>query len=126
MSDNVSVPSNRQPRRGSYPKLVVRMFAGCYQYRAIPKALATEEAMLAHALELSAEVNLRACLVLAADRTWYCEPDGSRYFSDQPPSGGTIVPANAMFVCKDGIVRQGSPRGPVVRRIGCDNEGGQK
>lgn len=126
MSDNVSVQTNRQPGRTAYPRPVVRMFGGCYQYREVPEALATEEAMIAHALELSAELNLRTSLVLAPDRAWYCEPDGSRSLSDQPPSGGTIAPPNAMFVCKDATVRHGSHRGPVVRRIGSDDEGRQE
>ena len=117
MSDNVSVQANRQPRRGSYPRLVVRMLAGCYQYRSVPEALATEDEMIAHALALSAQLNLRTCLVLGPDRAWYCEPDGSRSLSDQPPSGGMPVPEDATFVCKDGTTRQGSPRGPIVRRV---------
>ena len=126
MSDNVSVQTSRQPRRTTYPKIVVRMIAGCYQYREVPESLASEEEMIAHAVELSAELNLRTCLVLAPDKAWYCEPDGSHYVSDKPPSGGTIVPPEVMFVCKDGTVRQGSPRGPVVRRVGRDDKGRQE
>ena len=117
MTDPNSVRSDFDINRRGYPELVVRMLAGCFQYRTLPEDLSTEDDMIAHALTISSELNLRVCLVLGPRRAWYCEPDGSRSLSDQPPRGGMLVPEDATFVCEDGTVRTGSPRGPVVRRV---------
>lgn len=115
--------TDREPYHQRYPVLVVRMVAACYQYREVPKHLADEEEMISYALAVSSDLGLRACLVLGPQRAWYCEPDGSRQFSEQPPSGGSVVGGNVQFVCADGTVRKESPRGPIVRRVQAEEEG---
>ena len=115
--------TDREPNRQRYPVLVVRMVPGVYQYREVPKDLADEEEMISHALAVSSDLGLRACLVLGPQRAWYCEPDGSKCFSDEPPSGGSVVGADAQFVCADGTVRKESPRGPIVHRDRTEEEG---
>ena len=123
MSDQNSIRTDREPSRQGYPVLVVRMLAACYQYREVPRHLADEEEMISYALAVSSDLGLRACLVLGPQRAWYCEPDGSKSFSDKPPSGGSVVGADVQFVCDDGTVRKGSPRGPIVQRVRTDEEG---
>ena len=119
----VSVRTDREPYRQGYPVLVVRMVPGAYQYRELPTRLADEEEMISFALAASSDLGLRACLVLGPQRAWYCEPDGSRYFSDKPPSGGSVVGVDVQFVCADGTVRKESPRGPIVHRVQTEEEG---
>jgi len=123
MSDPVSVRTDREPYRQGYPVLVVRMIPGCYQYREVPRNLVEEEEMISHALATSSKLNLRACLVLGPRRAWYCKPDGSRQFSDQPPSGGSVVGLGGEVVCADGTVRKESPCGPIVGRVPSEAEG---
>lgn len=123
MSDQVSVRTDREPNRQRYPVLVVRMVPGVYQYRAVPKDLANEEEMISHALAVSSDLGLRTCLVLEPQRAWYCEPDGSKCFSDDPPRGGSVVGADVQSVCGNGAVRKGSPRGPIIHRVRADEEG---
>ena len=123
MSETVSIRTGSEPYRQGYPVLVVRMIQGSYQYREVPGHVIEEEEMLSHALATSSELGLTTCLVLGPRRAWYCEPDGSRYFSDKPPSGGSVVGGNAMFVCADGTVRKESPGGPIVRRVNAGKEG---
>jgi len=117
MSDPVSVRTDREPYCQGYPVLVVRMVPGSYQYREVPGHLVDEEGMIFYALSTASDLGLRACLVLGPRRAWYCEPDGSRQFSDQPPSGGSVVGRDVEFVCADGTVRKESPSGPIVRRV---------
>ena len=123
MSDAVSVRTDREPYRQGYPVLVVRMVPGAFQYREVPRHLTGEEEMISYALATSSDLGLRACLVLGPRQAWYCEPDGSRYFSEHPPSGGSVVGAEVEFVCSNGVVRKESPRGPIVRRVKTDGEG---
>ena len=117
MSDPVSIRTDHEPYRQGYPVLVVRLMAACFQHREVPEHLADEEEMISHALATSAETGLRTCLVLGPRRAWYCEPDGSRYFSEEPPSGGSVVGRDVKFVCADGTVREESPSCPIVRRV---------
>lgn len=123
MSDSVSIRTDREPYRQGYPVLVVRMVPGSYQYRDVPNHLTDEEEMISCALSTSSELGLRTCLVLGPQRAWYCETDGSRSFSKQPPSGGAVVGKDVEFVCADGTVRKESPRGPVVCRVKTESEG---
>ena len=123
MCDRVSVRNDREPYRQGYPVLVVRMIPGCYQYREVPAHLADEEEMISYALASSSEVGRPMCLVLGPQRSWYCEPNGSKYFSDKLPSGGSVVGGDAIFVCADGAVRKGSPRGPIVHRAWTEKAG---
>ena len=123
MSDQISIRTDRESNRQRYPVLVVRMVPGAYQYREVPKHLADEEEMISYALAVSSDLGLRACLVLGPQRAWYCEPDGSKSFSDKPPSGGSVVGADVQFVCDDGTVRKESPRGPIIHRVRADEEG---
>ena len=123
MSDQISIRTDRESYRQGYPVLVVRMVPGAYQHREVPKHLADEEEMISYALAVSSDLGLRACLVLGPQRAWYCEPDGSKSFSDEPPRGGSVVGADVQIVCDDGVVRKGSPRGPIIHRVRTDEEG---
>jgi len=123
MSETESIRTGSDPYHQGYPVLVVRMVPGSYQYREVPEQLAEEDEMLSHAAATSSELGLQTCLVLGPRRAWYCEPDGSRYFSEEPPSGGAIVGGNVQFVCADGTVRKESPSGPIVRRVQAEEEG---
>ena len=118
MTDQRPVHSANDNTQEGYPKLVVRMMAACYQYRGLPETVSTEDEMLAHALGLSSELGLKVCLVLGPRRAWYCEPNGAKVLSDQPPRGGTRPSGGEIFfVCADGAVHTGSPRGPIARRV---------
>ena len=123
MSETESIRTGSDPYRQGYPVMVVRMVPGSYQYREVPGHLVDEEGMISYALSTSSELGLQTCLVLGSRRAWYCEPDGSRYFSEEPPSGGAIIGGNVQFVCADGTVRKESPSGPIVRRVDAGEEG---
>lgn len=120
MTDPSPVRSDRDEDHRPYPKLVVRLMGACFQHRALPENLTTEREMIAHASYTSWELGLKTCLVLAPDRAWYCEPDGTVTLSDQPPSGAIVVGEDATFICKGGTVRKGSPHGPIVDRAPSD------
>ena len=117
MSETALIRTGSEPYRQGYPVLVLRMIPGSYQYREVPEHLAEEEEMLSYAVATSSDLGLRTCLVLGPRRAWYCEPDGSRYFSEEPPSGGSVVGRDVKFFCADGTVREESPSCPIVRRV---------
>lgn len=108
------VPADRRPEPRRYPKMVVRILGSVFSYQDLPEGLTTEREMIAHVSYTSWELGLKTCLVLGPDRAWYCQPDGTVTLSDQPPRGGMALPPNARFYCRDGTIREGSPRGPIV------------
>ena len=88
----MSVVEFRQPRgRVSFqPRLVERLMAAVYRTEKLPAFLSRED-MIQIAEGRVAKTGRRVGLVLDVGRCIYFEPDGSREWSEEAPSGGFVV-----------------------------------
>ena len=68
-----------------------RLLGTVYRYEYLGPWLDDRKKLIELAARRSAETGRRTCMVFGPNDAWYCEPDGRRAHSEEPPIGCIVV-----------------------------------